>query len=254
MSSQSFSDMDSGPPAKDAGIFGLECSYQQSELVIVPVPWEPTTSYGRGTALAPEAVLKASHQLDLEDPYAGDVYNKGIHMLALSSEVQKWNKQASLLTAQLRDEELSEDERQKNIAQVNRLSNCLNSWLYSQCAKVIADNKKVAILGGDHSSPYGLMKAVAEKYKDFGVLHFDAHYDFRRAYENFTFSHASIMYNMISDIPQVTKLVQVGIRDYCFSERKFQEENCARVKTLLQEIFLGEKHWVRTFLQLLMIL
>src|SRR5690606_4529172 len=59
--------------------------------------------------------------------------------------------------------------------------------------------------------------SLASQYSDFGILHFDAHMDLRKAYEGFTYSHASIMYNAIQ-IPQISKLVQVGIRDFCEQE------------------------------------
>jgi agmatinase len=78
-------------------------------------------------------------------------------------------------------------------------------------------NKIVALLGGDHSTPLGLMQALAEKHSSFGILHIDAHADLREAYEGFEYSHASIMFNAIK-IPQITHLVQVGIRDYCEAE------------------------------------
>jgi len=72
-------------------------------------------------------------------------------------------------------------------------------------------------LGGDQSTPLGLSKALSKKYDDIGILHIDAHADLRNAYEGFEFSHASIMFNAIK-MPQVSRLVQLGIRDYCEAE------------------------------------
>src|SRR5690606_20570074 len=79
--------------------------------------------------------------------------------------------------------------------------------------------KKVVLLGGDHSTPLGYYEALGAAHADFGILHFDAHMDLREAYEGFTYSHASIMYNA-TRLPQVSKLVQVGIRDFCEQELK----------------------------------
>ncbi|MFX5793857.1 arginase family protein, partial [Acinetobacter baumannii] len=73
----------------------------------------------------------------------------------------------------------------------------------------------MAVLGGDHSTPLGLMKALAEKHGEYGILQIDAHCDLRKKYEDFTYSHASIMYNALEEIPSITKLVQLGVRDYC---------------------------------------
>ena len=64
------------------------------------------------------------------------------------------------------------------------------------------------------TDPTGYFKAIAEKHGEFGILQIDAHCDLREAYEGFNYSHASIMYNALKEIPQLQRLVQVGIRDY----------------------------------------
>lgn len=90
--------------------------------------------------------------------------------------------------------------------------------------------KLVALLGGDHSTPLGYLQALASKYASFGILQIDAHADLRIAYEDFEYSHASVMYNALK-IPQVEKLVQVGIRDYCQEEVDVMNAEGKRVKT-----------------------
>jgi agmatinase len=72
-------------------------------------------------------------------------------------------------------------------------------------------------LGGEHSTPLGLMEAMSEHYESFGILQIDAHADLRDSYEGFTQSHASIMYNAIK-LPNLVRLTQVGIRDICQDE------------------------------------
>jgi agmatinase len=91
--------------------------------------------------------------------------------------------------------------------------------------------KLVFGLGGDHSTPFGLIKALAQQHDDFGILQFDAHCDLRRAYEGFTWSHASVMYNVLERIPQVSRLVQVGIRDYSEEEAQYIQQSKGRVRT-----------------------
>lgn len=76
----------------------------------------------------------------------------------------------------------------------------------------------MGVVGGDHSVPLGLIQAVAGRYPGIGILHVDAHADLREAYEGFTYSHASIMYNALHEAPGVGALVQVGIRDFCDEE------------------------------------
>jgi agmatinase len=85
-----------------------------------------------------------------------------------------------------------------------------NAWM--------SKGKLVAVLGGDHSSPLGLMKACAKRHPGLGILHVDAHADLRDAYEGFVESHASIMFNVHETIPEVAKIVQVGIRDFSAEE------------------------------------
>ena len=97
----------------------------------------------------------------------------------------------------------------------------MNQFVYRKTQAVLNAGKIAAIVGGDHSVPFGALEAVAEKYPSFGVLHFDAHSDTRDAYEGFQWSHASIMRNVLDRIPAVTKLVQVGIRDVCEQEIEY---------------------------------
>jgi len=86
------------------------------------------------------------------------------------------------------------------------------------------------LVGGDHSGPLGFFKAIGEKHGDFGILQIDAHLDLREAYEGFNYSHASIMFNALSEIPQLTRLVQVGIRDFGGDEMEYLKKFNDRIK------------------------
>ncbi|MEJ7675218.1 MAG: arginase family protein [Chitinophagaceae bacterium] len=97
----------------------------------------------------------------------------------------------------------------------------LNNWVYEQTKELLQKDKLVGLLGGDHSTPLGFLKAISEKHGDFGIIQIDAHCDLREAYEDFIYSHASIMYNALAEIPQLIKLVQVGVRDYSQSESEY---------------------------------
>jgi len=113
---------------------------------------------------------------------------------------------------------------------VNELGEKLNQYVYQETKRLLNAKKCVGIVGGDHSVPYGAILAMGEKHSSFGILHFDAHSDTRKAYEGFTWSHASIMYNVLENIPQVTKLVQVGIRDFCEEELNYVQRQEERVQ------------------------
>src|SRR5690606_15343463 len=104
-----------------------------------------------------------------------------------------------------------------------------NNWVFLQTRELMNKGKRVALLGGDHSASLGYFKAVGEKHGEFGILQIDAHCDLRKGYENFSYSHASIMYNALAEIPQLIKLAQVGLRDYCQEEADYLRENAPRV-------------------------
>jgi agmatinase len=207
----------------NGNIYGLPFDATEAKLVILPVPWEVTVSYQAGTAQAPEAILEASYQVDLYDPFVADAWKLGIAMKEISQEIKKRSdllrKEAEAYIHQLSLG--ANPEMQSTLDAIRDKINLagleLNKWVKDESTKLLDSNKIVTLLGGDHSTPLGLMQALAEKNLVFGILHIDAHADLREAYEGFEFSHASIMYNAIK-IPQITQLVQVGIRDYCEAE------------------------------------
>ena len=90
-------------------------------------------------------------------------------------------------------------------------------------------------MGGDHSTPLGFFKAIGENKGEFGILQIDAHCDLRDAYEGFQYSHASIMFNALAEVPQLSKLVQVGIRDYCEEEVDYINNSEGRVVTFFDK-------------------
>lgn len=208
----------------DSGIFGLPYNEAESSLVLIPVPWEATTSYGGGTSEGPAAILEASKQVDLFDLDVEKPYEAGIFMRDESAEVRKWNARAKSLAERIiergGDIEAHADLR-KALDEVNAMGGQLNRFVYEQTREVLGAGKTAALVGGDHSVPLGAFRAIGEKYKSYGVLHFDAHSDTRDAYEGFQWSHASIMRNALDHTPQISKLVQVGIRDVCEEEVEY---------------------------------
>lgn len=213
-------DFDPNGPAIHDGIFGLPFTESDSELIILPVPWQVTVSYGEGTADAPSAIKEASKQVDLYHPLNPGGWKKGIYMLEPSAELYSksafWRQKVSDYLSSLpfggTNEEFFEN--------VNEACGQMADWVEAETARLLSDNKKVILLGGDHSTPLGYLKALARRYESFGVLQIDAHMDFRKAYEGFTYSHASISYNFMQ-LPQISKVVQLGIRDYCDEELEF---------------------------------
>ena len=221
----------------DNNIFGLPTNEDNARLVIVPIPWEVTVSYGSGTARAPEAILKASFQIDLFDSEMPEAWKQGFYMRPVDKKIlmksDYLRKEAELYIDYIsHGEDVAANQfMSKTFKEVNEGGNYLNNWVYEQTKALLAKDKLVGILGGDHSAPLGYMKAIGEKHGDFGILQIDAHCDLRESYEGFNYSHASVFYNALKEIPQLQKLVQVGIRDYSQSEWEFIKESNYRIIT-----------------------
>lgn len=246
-------DFDPNAPSDSDGIFGLPHEEKDAALVLVPVPWEATTSYGAGTSKGPSAIQKASSQIDLFD---GDVikpYEPGIFMRPESKEVRAWGKTAKAAAQKVIEVGGAVEGKpalRKALKTANDLGAKLNDWVYRETKSLMGAGKIVGLVGGDHSIPYGAFRAAAETHGRFGLLHFDAHSDTRVAYEGFTWSHASIMYNAMENIPEIAKIVQVGIRDYCEQEAEFLHALGGRAKVffdreLAARRFSGEA-WTKT--------
>ena len=222
-------------------IFGLPFTEEEARLVILPIPWEVTVSYNAGTARAPEHVFKASLQVDLFDPEYKDEWKQGYFMRSSDRKIlmksDYLRKEAELYINYIAGgEDVNANKFMcKTLKEVNAGGLLLNDWVYEQTKDLMAAGKLVALLGGDHSTPLGYFKAIAEKHGDFGILQIDAHCDLRMAYENFVYSHASVMYNALKEIPQLKKLVQVGIRDYCEEEWNFINANTDRISTFFDK-------------------
>ena len=224
------------PGDRKANIFGLPFTTDEAEVVVIPVPWEVTVSYSAGTAKGPQAIFDASFQVDLYEPEIKNAWQAGIAMEKVSKELKsksdKLRKKAEKYISLLeKGKSPAKDKGMKAIqSEINSACREMNSWVKARSLDYINKNKVVALLGGDHSTPLGLMQALAEKNNSFAILQIDAHADLRDAYEGFEFSHASIMFNAIK-IPQVSKLVQVGIRDYCEAEVNVEKNSKGRIKT-----------------------
>jgi agmatinase len=226
-----------GPSNPKNNIFGLPFSEEDARLVILPVPWEVTVSYGAGTSRAPERVFHASMQVDLFDGETNDAWKKGIYMRQPDKKVlmksDYLRKEAELYINYTSKGEMVEKNSFmcKSLKEINEGSALLNKWVYEQTLSLLNDGKLIGLLGGDHSTPLGYYKAIAEKHGDFGILQIDAHCDLRKSYENFVYSHASVMYNALQEIPRLKKLVQIGVRDYCQEEWDYIRGSNDRVVT-----------------------
>ncbi|MEA5467463.1 agmatinase family protein [Spirulina sp. 06S082] len=206
----------------NGNFFGLPSNIEKANLVYFPVPWDVTTSYGEGTAEGPQAILEASYEPEWYDfdfpdiwqvprgtvPISQEIYQKNQEMRSPAKKVIQHLENGGKIDASIITQELKA---------VNQASIELNNWVYQHTKTFLEQNKLIALIGGDHSVPLGYMQALAEKYSSYCILQIDAHADLRNGYEGFIYSHASIMYHALQ-IPNINRLVQVGIRDVCQAE------------------------------------
>lgn len=242
----------SGVGNVQGGIFGLPFTEEESALILIPVPWEVTVSYSAGTAAGPEAIRQASYQLDLFDPLIENAWQLGIAMEPSSPEWAQTSRDLRHKTGSYISwlegggQHLSAETTRSLLEEVNQQSENLLQWLKAKSLAYLQAGKMVGVVGGDHSSPLGLLHALAEQHEEFGILQIDAHADLRDAYEGFLYSHASIMFNALK-LKQVRKLVQVGIRDMGESEAEVVHCSNGRIITFYdywsKEAFYSGATW-----------
>lgn len=208
--------------ASSDGIFGLDTDRNDARILVFPVPWQATTSFRRGTRGGPDALLEASYQVDLEDLDVGPAWRAGIALLAADPRVAEWDAEVEADALAVID---SGGNAPEEAARVNARGDELNAFVYATTREILSEGRIPVVIGGDHSVPFGAIWAVAERHPGVGILHIDAHADLREAYEGFTWSHASIFHNVLTRIPEVAHLVQVGIRDVGAAELAFQRAN-----------------------------
>lgn len=238
-------------------LFGLPFDYDSAKLIVLGVPWEVTVSYNAGTARGVEAMFNASTQLDLYDFDNPDGWKQGIFMPEIPQSIldrsDRLRADAAKIIDRLSIGEALDSELSQLLETINRECEALNQWLFEQSDRALSQGKRVAVVGGDHSVPLGYLRAIAQHHENFGILHIDAHADLRQAYEGFEYSHASIMYNVLK-LPQMTKLVQVGIRDICLDEVTLIRDSNGRISTYYDSMLKQKQYagvpWLETCQQI----
>ncbi|MEP7258619.1 MAG: arginase family protein [Flavitalea sp.] len=249
---KNFSDYDpNGPSNPLNNIFGFPITEEEADVVILPVPWEVTVSNTAGTARAFEYVLKASLHVEIFDADFPEAWKRGFYMRPADKKIlmksDYLRKEAELYIDYIsRGEDADKNAFMcKSLKDINEGGIYLNNWVFEQTRELMIRGKLVGLLGGDHSASMGFFKAVADQHGDFGILQIDAHCDLRKCYENFVYSHASIMYNALEEIPQIQKLVQVGTRDLCQEEWDYIQHSNDRV-VVFYDTHIKEKQFEGT--------
>lgn len=165
-------------------------SWNASQVVVLPVPYDLTTSYQPGARRGPQAIIEASCQLELyDDELESEPYHVGIHTLPpLESVVSGPEAMA------------------KRIAQ--------------SVARILAAKKFPVVLGGDHAVTHGVIRAIKDRFSSFSVLQLDAHADLRDRYQDSKWSHATVGRR----ISERAQLVQLGVRSFSSAEAAFLQQ------------------------------
>jgi agmatinase len=151
-----------------------------ARFVLLPVPYEKTTTYNKGTANGPAALLAASTQVELfDEEMRREPLTAGVHLAAPVT--------------------------------VDGMPDALADALEPVVAGHLEAKRVVACLGGEHSISLGPIRAAARKFPGLGVLQIDAHPDLRDEYEGTRYGHGCVM-RRVYDLPGVGRLVQVGLR------------------------------------------
>ncbi len=232
-------------PGLEGTLFGLPFSEQTARMVILPIPWEATTSYRMGTAKGPQAILRTSRQIDFFMSKVPDAWKLGIAMAPIPEQIKNESDRVRTLVEQYRTLPAGEEHSAILSSKINEAHENLNVYVRQTAQQYLKEGKMVGLLGGDHSTPLGFIRALGEKHERFGILQIDAHADLRKAYEGFTYSHGSIMHNILKN-PSVSQLVQVGVRDFCEEEVQMMKRGMGRVKTFFDEdihkqLMLGQR-------------
>ena len=177
-------------------------------------------------ALPAAAYREASHQVDLWDVQTGRPYEAGIHMLPIPEELVTLANDARRAAEPVLEGAVDD----VAVAAVDRASAEVEAHVRESVASILGAGQLPGVVGGDHSVPLGAIAAAGAAHDEFGVLHVDAHADLRVAYQGFRQSHASIMHNVLAEVPQVTRLVQIGIRDVSEGEVRAARESDGRVE------------------------
>ncbi|HXI26710.1 MAG TPA: agmatinase [Pyrinomonadaceae bacterium] len=171
-------------------------SFENSRIIVWPVSYEGTVSYGGGTGKGAAAIIDASRNMELyDDETDAEVYKLGIHTV---------------------DESPSIDPPER----------MMNS-LYDRANQLIGSGKFVTMIGGEHSVSAPVIRAHAEKYPNLSILQIDAHADLRDTYDGTPHSHASIMARVVKDLK--IPAVQVGIRSISAEEARSLDELPTRI-------------------------
>lgn len=228
--------------------FGIALEPERAALVLLSAPWDATASLRSGSSYAPDAVIEASRYVDFYEPLAPNTWRKGIATAPIDYSIQDLShrlRSDAEGVIKLHDElgisVLDNLMYERRLRRVNEGSAEMNLNLFKQVTRWLKQDKIVGVVGGDQSVTYSTVRALGHKYEKLGVVHIDSKCDMHESYQGFDFSHASTMYNILRDVPQVEKLVAVGVQEFSPIEWE-RATNDSRVS-----LYTAQDIWSRQF-------
>lgn len=214
-------------PRPQGGIFGLPFNFDDSETIVLPVPWQATIASERGCDKSPQAIFDASHHICYTDDFHERSWRQGIYMLPVDSGLQLEGATTRKMVAK-QLESPAHSKNENTLQEINRNCQKMIETVKRRTRSFLAEDKRVATLGGDASTSLGYIMSLAESVANFGVLQIDAHPNLCYCYQNIRFSHASTSYNIL-EIPNVSSLVQVGLIEVRQEEDAELQEQAERI-------------------------
>ncbi len=188
-----------------AGIPDEFAQLEKAKVVLIPVPYDGTSTWGKGADKGPEAFLDASANMELYDIETGtEVYQQGIFLAPTITE--------------------------------NSSAEAVVKAVHKNTKEYIKRNKFVTLFGGEHSISIGSIRAFNECFDNLTVLQIDAHADLRESYEGTKYNHACAVH----EASQTTNLLQVGIRSMDIIEKTFMDEE----KTFFAHDIVNDEYWM----------
>ncbi|MEL7473802.1 MAG: arginase family protein [Planctomycetota bacterium] len=209
-------------PPEGPNIFGLPEAPADASIVLIPAPFDATSSFRRGSRYGPAAIHRTSEQLDLHDARFGPVWRHGLHMEPIPRALLERSEAVSPDADRVY--EIGEFEDRSGVAdsihRIGEACETVRRYVLERCARALEAGKIPGVVGGEHSVSLGALEAAGGA-GSFGVLQIDAHLDLRPAYLGVSGSHASIMRNAHDRIDAISTIVSVGARDASAMEWAF---------------------------------
>jgi agmatinase len=188
-----------------AGIPDEFAQLETAKVVLIPVPYDGTSTWGKGADKGPQAFLEAAENMELYDIETDtEVYEQGIHLADAITE--------------------------------NKSPEAVVNAVHKTAKEHIKRNKFVTVFGGEHSISIGTIRAFNECFDNLTVLQIDAHADLRQSYEGTKYNHACAVH----EASQTTNLVQVGIRSMDAIEKTFMDEE----KIFFAHDMVNDEFWM----------